>query len=139
MRTDIDVTFDFRRDTPEGKDPDTHSKTLRLYHRLLWSKRLPGGELFRLDDAVPRHYLHHQSSLGDFSLTSDAVIPTFKGQGGETVSDKKLLAQQRTHRGPLTTRSGVSWHGTPAPRGVSVAGRLEPSSLGKPTLAPECG
>ena len=29
MRKDIDVTFDFRRDTPEGKDPDTHSKMLR--------------------------------------------------------------------------------------------------------------
>ena len=48
MRTDIDITFDFRRDTPEGKDPDTYSKTLRRYHQLLWSKRLPGGELFDL-------------------------------------------------------------------------------------------
>jgi hypothetical protein len=75
--SDIDVTFDFRRDTPEGKDPDTHSKTLRRCHQLLWSKRLPGGEFFGLDDATPGGYLHHRSALGEFWLASDAVIPTF--------------------------------------------------------------
>jgi hypothetical protein len=78
MRPDIDVTFDFRTDTPEGKDPDTHSKTLRLYHKLLWSKRLPSGEFFGLDDATPGCYLHHHSALGEFWLASDAVIPTFR-------------------------------------------------------------
>jgi hypothetical protein len=78
MRTDIDVTFDFRRDTPRGKDPDVYSKTLRCYHKLLWSKRLPGGEVFCLDDTRPGHYLHHQSTVASFSLASDAVIPTFK-------------------------------------------------------------
>jgi len=78
MRTDIDVTFDFRRDTPEGKDPDTHSKTLRRYHKRLWSKRLPCGEFFSLNDATPGHYLYHRSTVGEFSLSSDAVIPTFK-------------------------------------------------------------
>jgi hypothetical protein len=74
----IDITFDFRRDTPEGKDPDTYSKTLRRYHKLLWSKRLPCGTFFGLEDAFARHYLHHQSNLGEFSLSSDAVIPTFR-------------------------------------------------------------
>ena len=78
MRTDIDITFDFRRDTPEGRDPDTYSKTLRRYHKLLWSRRLPSGELFELDDTTPGHYLHHRSPMGEFSLSSDAVIPTFK-------------------------------------------------------------
>ena len=78
MRTDIDVTFDFRRDTPEGKDPDTHSKTLRRYHKLLWSKRLPCGVIFGLDDTVPGRYLYHRSNVGEFSLSSDAVIPTFR-------------------------------------------------------------
>jgi hypothetical protein len=78
MRTDIDVTFDFRWDTPRGKDPDTHSKTLRRYHKLLWSKPLPGGEAFELDDTTPGSYLHHRSTVGEFWLASDAVIPTFK-------------------------------------------------------------
>jgi len=78
MCTDIDVTFDFRRDTPKGKDPDTHSKTLRRYHKMLWSKRLPRGQFFGLDDNTPGSYLHHRSTLGEFWLASDAVIPTFK-------------------------------------------------------------
>lgn len=78
MRTDIDVTFDFRLDTPQGKDPDAHSKTLRRYHKLLWSKRLPCGAFFGLDDTIPGHYLYHRSAVGDFSLSSDAVIPTFR-------------------------------------------------------------
>lgn len=78
MRTDIDITFDFRRDTPDGKDPDTYSKTLRRYHKLLWSKSLPCGAFFGLDESTPGHYLYHGSTLGEFSLSSDAVIPTFK-------------------------------------------------------------
>lgn len=77
MPTAIDISFDFRRDTPTGRDPDTHSKTLRRYHKELWSKRLPTGELFELDDTTPGTYLHHASALGEFWLASDAVIPTF--------------------------------------------------------------
>lgn len=78
MKSNIDITFDFRQDTPKGKDPDTHSKTLRGYHKLLWSKRLPCGVFFGLDDTIKGHYLYHRSALGEFSLSSDAVIPTFK-------------------------------------------------------------
>jgi hypothetical protein len=78
MPTDIDTAFDFRSDTPPGKDPDAYSKTLRRYHKLLWSKPLPNGEFFGLDDTTPGHYLHHRSALGELSLSSDAVIPTFR-------------------------------------------------------------
>lgn len=74
----IDVSFDFRSDTPPGKDPDRYSKTLRRYHAALWSKALPGGALFTLSDRRPGCYLHHESELGEFFLSSDAVIPTFK-------------------------------------------------------------
>lgn len=31
----IDTTFDFRSETPPGKDADSHSPTLRRYHQLL--------------------------------------------------------------------------------------------------------
>ncbi|HJZ61614.1 MAG TPA: hypothetical protein VKD47_05570, partial [Miltoncostaeaceae bacterium] len=72
----IDIGFDFRTDA-EGKDPDSHSPTLRRYHRLLWSKRLPSGACFDLSDTYRGVYLHHQSALGEFFLSSDAVIPTF--------------------------------------------------------------
>jgi hypothetical protein len=73
----VDVTFDFRTDTPPGKDPDALSPTLRRYHKLLWSKPLPSGFTFDLDDTVRGHYLIHASELGVFSLASDAVVPSF--------------------------------------------------------------
>ena len=73
----IDVTFDFRKDTPPGKDPDALSPTLRGYHKFLWSKPLPSGVMFELVDTTPDAYLHHRSQAGEFWLSSDAVIPTF--------------------------------------------------------------
>lgn len=72
----IDTTFDFRTDAGE-KDPDTHSPTLRRYHKSLWSKPLPSGQLFLLDDTTPGVYLHHRSDLGEFFLSSDSVMATF--------------------------------------------------------------
>ncbi|MDQ2929371.1 MAG: hypothetical protein M3Y05_00935 [Gemmatimonadota bacterium] len=78
MRDDIDVTFDFRSDTPPDKDPDIFSPTLHRYHQLLWSKPLPCGTRFDLRDARPRGYLHHRSDLGEFFLSSDSVVPSFR-------------------------------------------------------------
>lgn len=72
----VDVGFDVRRDAGGG-DPDRCSPTLRRYHRLLWSKPLPGGARFDLDDTRPGAYLYHRSQVGEFVLTSDSVIPTF--------------------------------------------------------------
>ena len=74
----IDISFNFRSDTPPGRDPDAHSPTLRRYHKLLWSKPLPSGEMFELVDTMPGIYLHHRSQLGEFRLTSDGVIATFR-------------------------------------------------------------
>lgn len=74
----IDVAFDFRSDTPAGKDPDSASPTLRRYHQLLWSKPLPDGRSFDLDTSRRRYYLHHRSDVvGEFFLASDSVIQTF--------------------------------------------------------------
>jgi hypothetical protein len=73
----IDITFDFRTDTPAGKDPDALSPTLRAYHKLLWSKALPNGAYFGLDDTKYNIYLHHKSYLGEFFLSSDSAIHTF--------------------------------------------------------------
>lgn len=44
---------------------------------MLWSKPLPNGCLFQLDDTGKGAYLHHKSDLGEFLLCSDSVIPTF--------------------------------------------------------------
>lgn len=73
----IDVTFDFRSDTPPGKDPDAFSRRLRQYHKLLWNKSLPSGGMFALDDSDSAVYLHHRSDKGEFSLASDTVTPSF--------------------------------------------------------------
>jgi hypothetical protein len=73
---EMDISFDFRTDA-KGKDPDSHSPTLRRYHRLLWSKPLPSGASFDLSDTTPGKYLYHRSNLGEFCLTSDSVMQTF--------------------------------------------------------------
>jgi hypothetical protein len=43
----------------------------------LWSKPLPRGPLFTLDDTRRGAYLYHCSDLGEFWLGSDAVMQTF--------------------------------------------------------------
>jgi hypothetical protein len=74
--SDIDITFDFRTDA-NGGDPDSTSPTLRMYHKILWNKELPNGVFFSLDDNIENVYLYHSSKLGEFFLSSDAVLPTF--------------------------------------------------------------
>lgn len=74
----IDTSFDFRADA-RGKDPDSHSPTLRKYHKRLWSKPLPSGVPFALSDTTPGAYLYHRSGLGEFWLSSDAVLASFTG------------------------------------------------------------
>ena len=72
----IDITFDVRTDS-NGKDPDSHSKILRNYHKFLWSKKLPNGKNFILTDEMDGIYLFHKSDLGEYRLTSDAFIHTY--------------------------------------------------------------
>jgi len=71
----IDTSFDFRVDA-RGRDPDSHSPTLRKYHKRLWSRPLPSGVPFELRDTTRGVYLHHRSGLGEFQLSSDAVVAT---------------------------------------------------------------
>ena len=74
--TIIDINFDVYSDTPKGRDPDSYSPTLRSYHKILWSKDLPNGVRFNLDDNTPR-LLHHKSELGEFLLSSDSIGHTY--------------------------------------------------------------
>lgn len=68
----IDISFDVYSDTPESKDPDSFSSTLRNYHKVLWSKSLPNNKEFHLDMDTPK-LLHHKSTLGEFFLSSDSI------------------------------------------------------------------
>lgn len=72
----IDINFNFYSDTLKGKDPDSYSPTLRNYHKILWSKILPNGLKFELDDETPMR-LHHKSNLGEFFLSSDSIAHTY--------------------------------------------------------------
>ena len=72
----IDINFNVYSDTPKGKDPDSYSPTLRNYHKNLWSKKLPNGSLFQLNETIPMR-LHHKSELGEFVLSSDSIANTY--------------------------------------------------------------
>lgn len=82
----IGINFDFRTDTPRyrkpGVDPDKSSPTLRAYRQLLWSKPLPSGAAFApvmvgRPGQAGWKYLYHRSELGEFHLSSDAVVPSW--------------------------------------------------------------
>lgn len=71
---EIDTSFDFRSDS-NGKDPDTHSATLRSYHRYLWSKRLPIGEQLELEEAGSN--LSYRFNMQTIKFSSDSISNSF--------------------------------------------------------------
>ena len=79
----IDTTFNFYSDSG-GKDPDSHSPTLKKYHKLLWSKALPNGEIFTLTDTESNSYLTYISAQEKISLSSDSISNSYR--------DKKALS-----------------------------------------------
>ena len=79
----IDTTFNFYTDSG-GKDPDSHSPTLKKYHKLLWSKALPNGEIFTLTDTDSSSYLTYKSSREEIALSSDSISNSYR--------DKKFLS-----------------------------------------------
>lgn len=80
----IDITYDFRSDTPKGKDPDTYSPTLNNYHRILWSKELPNGEVMDLSSGKPPYVL----AWKDFFLTSDTIIVEINNSKNQKIIDQ---------------------------------------------------
>ncbi len=94
----LNTSFDFRSDTPLNKDPDTWSPTLAKYHSLLWSKPLPCGRIFHLEYRNAPYYLNHNSDLGEFSLSSDTVVPTFRWLPDieELIADQELRGFRAT-------------------------------------------
>lgn len=122
----IDTAFDFRSDSPKG-DPDKHSPTLHRFHRALWSKQLPSGEPFDLEDGRPGNYLVHRSALGTFTLSSDASIATLRKRAraiveqlgtdaleefqatGYTMGGMMLFPSNRVD-GKMTLNGARGWH-----------------------------
>lgn len=73
----IDTKFNFYSDS-KGGDPDIKSPTLKKFHRILWSKALPSGEILELNDKKSGAYLYHKSELGEFRFGSDAITHSYK-------------------------------------------------------------
>ena len=105
---DIDVTFDFRSDTPPGRDPDALSPTLHRYHQMLWSKPLPNGIVFDLQDHRPKGYLRHRSEMGEFFLSSDSVIPSGRKERSLASTFARIpVAEQTAFLGVTYTIGGM--------------------------------
>jgi hypothetical protein len=115
----IDTSFDFTTDA-RGKDPDSHSPTLRRYHKLLWSKALPNGRIFDLEEGGSRWYLRHSSDLGEFFLCSDSVMQTYTNWGVLEPLVKQL-GQQETAR---VMKIGYTIGGMMLFPGVKIQNRL---------------
>lgn len=79
QKIEIDTTFNVYTDA-NGGDPDSTSPTLRSYHKVLWSKKLPNGQHFELQNGRSGTYLFHNSELGEFFLGSDAITHSYRNQ-----------------------------------------------------------
>jgi hypothetical protein len=88
----IDISFNFYSDA-NGGDPDSTSPTLRKYHKILWSKPLPNGKIFELQDNKNGSYLYHKSGLGEFFLGSDAITHSYKNHKRKQWLTKQILTQ----------------------------------------------
>jgi hypothetical protein len=47
---------------------------------MLWTKSLPNGQTFELDNKKSGAYLYHNSKLGEFNLGSDAITHSYRNQ-----------------------------------------------------------
>lgn len=111
--SEFDSEFDMRSDTPEGKDPDTHSPTLRRYHRMLWSKELPNGMVFALEPQGRSRYLVHDSGLGRFVLGSDTIATSHPGKLAGLYSQASEGQNAEFHRVGRTIGGHIVFPGVP--------------------------
>ena len=112
----IDVNFDFTTDTPGfwndfwnntyglgagSSDPDSDSPTLQEYHRILWSRELPNGEIMNLKKGYGSHYL----TWRDYRFGSDSITASFRykrykwmlDQVAESVPDYRAFVEDYLH------------------------------------------
>lgn len=116
----IDIRFDVRSDAGK-KDPDSASPTLKSYHQKLWSKALPSGVSFALDQE-PRRYLVHRSEAGAFSVSSDTIINSLRA----TKKNSEVIKQIANSDLDAFQRLGATIGG----RLIFPSNRVE----GKPTI-----
>jgi hypothetical protein len=73
----IDINFDFSTETGgEKPDIDRDSTTLRKYHKLLWSKKLPNGEYPKLNETF-YNGLEIEINSYKITLSSDTMTNSY--------------------------------------------------------------
>ena len=82
----VDTSFDVRTDAG-GKDADQNSMTMRRYHRILWSKELPNGEVLELRNEKNKYLCWR-----DFSFGSDSMTTSFRYKDKKGIELKKEVA-----------------------------------------------
>jgi hypothetical protein len=83
MENLIDISYDFRTDSTDV-DVDKGSLTLRRYHKILWRKTLPNGNVFNFVD-ISNNNLYCKINDIDYYFSSDSIIHTYsKGVYGKS-------------------------------------------------------
>lgn len=106
--SEIDVGFDFTSDTPHfwegfwdrkdglgycGNDPDSCSPTLREYHRMLWSRELPNGQMMRLEPGYGTDYLVWDG----MRFASDSITTGFRYSRMRLLIDRVADSMENYH------------------------------------------
>lgn len=101
--TTIDTSQDFRFDS-RGRDSDRHSPTLQSYHRILWSRPLPGGTVFELEPVrrSGSYLLRFSSEQGDLYLSSDILANSSRRPCKELYDQVPEPVRQHFHSVGLT-------------------------------------
>lgn len=76
----FDPSFDFRSETPPGKDADSVSPTLRTLHAFLWSKEIQPGKALKLVTPKSRTKGYLVGAYADgqeFVFGSDAITHSY--------------------------------------------------------------
>ena len=79
----IDISFDIRSDS-RGKDPHAYNPTLNAYHKALWSKELPNGEVMELQPGRAPYAFKWK----DFWFSSDTIIVEMTHLKNKKIIDK---------------------------------------------------
>ena len=136
--TCVDTTFDFNSDTPDGKDPDSYSPTLRRYHQLLWNKELPAGGRFDLRPEPGAYLVHRPAQGGPVFLASEAFTTRLRGKAAHVI--RSIPAENLPEWIGYTAGSAMVFPGNKIDNKMTINGArgFHPRIADRPDLTLEC-
>lgn len=113
----IDVSFDFRTETPAGKDADDVSPTLRGFHQILWSKPLRSGAAIDLTAPPSRrsgYLINDHPGAPKLWFGSDAITQSYTRWSRPKVLAEAMASLDTEQRAryldpPYTMASAMIW------------------------------